>query len=115
MFCTHAIKPDIIKSHKKYKEIKELSDFVEELESNGSNVYFNTKEILLIPNSEGYKGPFDKTFNLVTDKQKRYECEFNYCNLEEKRSKKQQYSDPKTIFGQAALHLKVKLKKKLTT
>lgn len=88
MFCPHAIKPDISKSRKKYKEIKELSAFEEELESNGSNVYFNTKEILLIPNSEGYKGPFDKTFNLVTDKQKLYECEFNYRNLEEKKIKK---------------------------
>ena len=88
MFCPLAIKPDISKSCKKYKEIKELSDFVEELESNGSNVYFNTKEISLIPNSEGYKGLFDKTFNLVTDKQKLYECEFNYCNLQGKKDQK---------------------------
>ena len=33
--------------------------------------------------------------------------------LTEKRSKKQQYADPTTIFKQAALHLRITSKKKL--
>ena len=41
MFCPLDIKPDISKSAKKYKEIKELSDFGKELESNGGNVFCN--------------------------------------------------------------------------
>ena len=45
MFCSVDIKPDIIKSVNKYKEIKELSDFGKESESNGSNVFFNIREI----------------------------------------------------------------------
>ena len=48
MFCPLDIKPDISKSAKKYKEIKELSDFGEELESKGSNVFFNIEEISLV-------------------------------------------------------------------
>ena len=41
MFCPLDTKPDISKSAKKYKEIKELSDFRKELESNGSNIFLN--------------------------------------------------------------------------
>ena len=39
-------------------------------------------------NSEGYKEPFDKTFNLVRNKQKLYEYEFNYFNIDEKKIQK---------------------------
>ena len=39
VFCPLNIKPDISKSAKKYKEINELSDFGEALESNASNLF----------------------------------------------------------------------------
>ena len=68
MFCSVDIKPDISKSVNKYKEIKELSDFGKESESNGSNVFFNIREIWLKSDAVGYKEPFEKTFKLVTDK-----------------------------------------------
>ena len=59
MFCPLDIKPDISKSSKKYKEIKELSDFGEELESKGSCVFFNIEEISLV-SGEGCKEPLKK-------------------------------------------------------
>ena len=114
MFCSVNIKPDISKSVNKYKEIKELSDFGKESESNGSNVFFNIREIWLKSDAVGYKEPFEKTFKLVTDKQKLFNHEFNF-NLDEKKIKKQQYTDPTTIFKQAAFSLKMTPKKKLTT
>lgn len=114
MFCTRDIKPDKSKSCKKYKEIKELSDFGEELQLNGSNVFLNIKEISLVSDVEGLEEPFEKTFKLVKDKQKLFDYEFNYFILDKKRSKKQQYTGPTTIFKQAALHLKIRPKKKLT-
>ena len=40
MICPLDIKPDISKPATKYKEIKELSDFGKELESNDSNIFF---------------------------------------------------------------------------
>ena len=55
MFCPLDIKPDISKLAK--KEIMELSDFGKELESNGSNVFFNIKEILHKSDAAGYKEP----------------------------------------------------------
>ena len=60
----------------------ELSDFGKELESNGSNVSFNIKEILHKSDAAGYKEQlltlvFEKTLKLVTDKQKLFNYEFN--------------------------------------
>ena len=116
MFCTRDIKPDKSKSGKNYKVIKELSDFGEELELNcSSNVFLNIKEISLVSDAEGLKEPFEKTFKLVKNKQKLFDYEFNYFILDKKRSKKQQYTGPTTIFKQAALHLKIRPKNKLTT
>ena len=46
MFCLFDVKPNISKSAKNYTKIKELSDFREELESDGSNVFFNIEETL---------------------------------------------------------------------
>ena len=40
MICPLDIKPGIIKPAAKYKEIKGLSDFGKELESNDSNIFF---------------------------------------------------------------------------
>ena len=40
---------------KKYKEIKGLSDFGKDLESNSSNVLFNIEEISLTSDALGYK------------------------------------------------------------
>ena len=60
MFCPLEIKPDISKSVKKYKEIKELSDFGEKLESKVNNVFFNIKEISLVSNILGYRRPDEK-------------------------------------------------------
>ena len=108
MFFPLNIKPDISKSAKIYKEIKELSDFGKKLESNGSNVFFNIGETSLKSDALGYKEPFEKTFKLVTNKQKLFKYEFNYFK------KKQQYSDATTIFKLAVLHLKIMPKKKLT-
>ena len=85
MFCPLNIKTDISKSAKIYKEIKELSDFGKKLESNGSNGFFNIGETSLKSDALGYKEPFEKTFKLVTDKQKLFKYEFNYFNLDENR------------------------------
>ena len=41
MLCPLDARPYISKSAEKYKEIKELSDFGKELESNGGNVFCN--------------------------------------------------------------------------
>ena len=78
MFCPLNIKTDISKSAKIYKEIKELSGFGKKLESNGSNVFFNIGETSLKSDALGYKEPFEKTFKLVTNKQKLFKYEFNY-------------------------------------
>ena len=88
MFCPLDIKPGINKSAKKYKEIKELSHFGKELELNGSNVFFNIEEVSLKSDALGYKELFEKTFKLVTDKQKLFNYEFNYFNLDEDKIKK---------------------------
>ena len=88
MFCPLNIKPDISKSAKKYIEIKELSDFGKELQSNSSTVFFNIDEISLKSDTLSYKEPFEETFKLVTDKQKLFNYEFNYFNLDEKKDKK---------------------------
>ena len=85
MFFPLDIKPDISNSAKKYKGIKELSDFGKELESNGSNVFFNIEEISLKSDTLGYKEPFGKIFKLVTDKQKLFNYEFNFLILTGKR------------------------------
>ena len=50
MFCPLDIKPEINKS-KKYKEIKNLSDLNDELESNGSDVFFNIKNLACVRHS----------------------------------------------------------------
>ena len=116
MFRPLDIKPDISKSGKKYKEIKELSDFGKELESNGFNLFFNIREISLKSDAVGYKEPFEKkTFKLVTDKQKLFNYKFSYFNLYKKKIKKQQYTYPTSIFKQATLHLTISPKKILTT
>ena len=81
MFCPLDIKPDISNSAKKYKEIKELSDFGEELESKGSNVFFNIKEIYLVSNILGHREPDEIIFKLATEKQKLFEFEFDNFNL----------------------------------
>ena len=60
MFCPFDVKPNISKSAKNYTKIKELSDFREELESDGSNVFFNIEETLLVSNTKGCKEPFEK-------------------------------------------------------
>ena len=60
MFCALEIKPDISKSAKKYKEIKELSDFGEKLESKVNNVFFNIKETSLVSNILGHRRPDEK-------------------------------------------------------
>ena len=114
IFGPLSIKTHISKSAQIYKEIKELLDFGKKLESNGSNVFFNIGEISLKSDALGYKEPFEKTFKLVTDKQKLFNYEFDYFNLDENGSKKKQYSDPTTIFKLAALHLKTMPKKKRT-
>ena len=62
MFCPLDIKPDISKSALIYKEIRELSDFGEELESKGSKVFFNIKDALLISNIKGYREPDKNIF-----------------------------------------------------
>ena len=56
-------------SVEKCKEIKKLSDFRKELESNGSNIFFNIEEISLKSDALK-KDPFEKMFKLVTNKQK---------------------------------------------
>ena len=94
MFCLLDIKPDISQSAKKYKEIKELSDFGEELGSNGSNVFFNIKEILLVSDALGYREKEEKIFKLATEKQKLCEYEFNYFNLNKKKIKKAAINRP---------------------
>ena len=114
MFCPLNIKTDISKSGKMYKEIKKLSDFGKKLELNSSNVFFNIGETSVKSDALGFKEPFEKTFKLVTDEQKLFKYEFNHFNLDENRSKKQQYSDPTTIFKLVVLHFKIMPKKKLT-
>ena len=44
------------------KKFKELSDFKEELESNGSNAFSNIEEISLKSDVLDYKEPFEKMF-----------------------------------------------------
>ena len=86
MFCPLDIRPDVTQS-KKYKEIKELSDFGEELKSNGTNIFFNRREISLITDILGYKEREEKIFKLITKKQKLFEYKYNYFNVNKKRIK----------------------------
>ena len=58
MLCPLDARPYISKSAEKYKEIKELSDFGKELESNGGNVFCNI-EIWVKSDAPG-KEPFEK-------------------------------------------------------
>ena len=115
MFCPLEIKPDIYKSAGKCKEIKELSDLRKELESNGSNIFFNIEQISLKSDALK-KDPFEKMFKLVTNKQKLFNYELNGFNLDEKKIKKAAICRPcNHVQASSALHLTVTPKKKLTT
>ena len=59
IFCPLDIRPDVTQS-KKYKEIKELSDFGKDLKSNDVNVFFNIKEISLATDIQGYREKEEK-------------------------------------------------------
>ena len=77
---------------------------------NGSNVFFNIEEISLV-SEEGYKESFEKTFKLVTDKQKLYDYEETYnlklteklYLIEKTYSSKALKCDFKTIYGDLKL------------
>ena len=92
MFCPLDISPDVTQS-KKYKEIKELLDFGQALNKDGANEFFNIKSIQLVSDTLGYEQK-EEIFDLITDKQKLYNCKFNYFDVNEKIIKKSSIYTP---------------------
>ena len=73
---------------------------------NGSNVFFNIEEISLV-SGKGYKEPFA----LVKDKQKLFEYEFNYFNLNGKAFKNSAICTPYDHLQASGFTFKNKAKK----
>ena len=92
MFCPLDISPDVTQS-KKYKDIKELSDFGQALNKDGANEFFNIKSIKLVSDTNGYKQK-QEIFDLITIKQIPYNYKFNYFDINEKINKKSSVYTP---------------------
>ena len=84
--------PDVAQS-KRFKLIKESSDVGQELNSNGSNVFFSISSINLVADTLGYiQSP--EQFDLMLNQQKLFTNNFDYFDVDEKSVKKSSIYTP---------------------